>query len=209
MKHFIAVAVGAVAVFGLLIGGVTAHSRPVRFDPAPGSVLNSAPTAVTGWFNSDLRREDDSFIRVLDAEGNRVDVGDTELDPERRRMSVALASGLSEGRYLVHWSTHDDGDGEVFDACHYFFVGPAAADATLAEDLALDGGAECPASQAGVDLDADHDEDSDHDDDGAANDADHDDSDSDGVPVWTLIVTSAFGVLGLMTGAYALLRRRS
>ena len=202
MKQLIAGAVGAVAVFALLIGGATAHSRPVRFDPAPGAVLDSAPTMVTGWFNSDLRREDDSFIRVLDAEGNRVDVGDTELDPERRQMSATLAAGLGEGRYLVHWSTHDDGDGEVFSACHYFFVGQAAADAALAEDTAVDGGAECPASQASVDVDADHD-------DGAAEDADHDDSDGDGVPVWTLIVTSAIGVLGLMTGGCALLRRRA
>ena len=35
---------------------------------------------------------------------------------------------------------HGDGDGEVFSACRYFFVGQAAAEAASAADIALDGG---------------------------------------------------------------------
>ncbi len=58
----------ALAVFGsvILAGSVAAHSRPVRFDPAPGAVLDAAPAAITGWFTSDIRRAEESFIEVLD-----------------------------------------------------------------------------------------------------------------------------------------------
>ena len=48
---------------------------------------------------------------------------------------------------------HGDGDGEVFSACRYFFAGQAAAEAASAADIALDGGAECPATGAEHDAD--------------------------------------------------------
>ncbi len=121
-----------------------AHSRPVRFDPSPGAVLDAAPSTITGWFTSDIRSDENSFIQVLDGSGQRVDQGDTQLSTDRREMSVALQSGLGDGAYLVHWSTHDDADGEVFSGCHYIFVGQAAADAAASNSVALDGGADCP-----------------------------------------------------------------
>src|SRR3990172_11211306 len=109
--------------------GALAHSRPVSFSPAPGAVLEAAPAKVEGWFTSDIKRADESFIRVMDANGARVDAGQTSLSPDRRQMGVTLAGGLGPGRYLVHWSTHDDADGEVFAGCHAFFFGQAAATA--------------------------------------------------------------------------------
>jgi methionine-rich copper-binding protein CopC len=137
---------GALALMALMAAAqiATAHSRPVRFDPAPGAVLNSAPTEVSGWFTSDVRRDEHSFIRVLDAGGARVDAGAVALSSDRRQMSVGLSSGLGEGRYLVHWSTFDDEDGEVFEGCYTFFVGQAAAESAVANGDALDGGADCP-----------------------------------------------------------------
>ena len=126
--------------------GALAHSRPVSFSPAPGAVLEAAPAKVEGWFTSDIKRADESFIRVMDANGARVDAGQTSLSPDRRQMGVGLAGGLGPGRYLVHWSTHDDADGEVFAGCHVFFVGQAAADAAVSGGMALDGGADCPAA---------------------------------------------------------------
>ena len=73
------------ALLVLVTGGVAAtqvfaHSRPLRFDPAPGAVLQAAPASITGYFTSDIRRDPNwSFIHVEDAQGQRVDTGDTCL----------------------------------------------------------------------------------------------------------------------------------
>ena len=47
----------------------------VRFEPAPGAVLQAAPASVTGYFTSDIRRDPNwSFIQVTDAQGQRVEL---------------------------------------------------------------------------------------------------------------------------------------
>jgi methionine-rich copper-binding protein CopC len=125
---------------------VDAHSRPVRFDPDPGEVLSSAPSEVTGWFTSDIRRADESFVHVLDHDGAEVQTGEAQLSTDRRQMSTALQTGLAAGRYVVYWSTLDDADGEVFTGCYAFFVGQAAADEAVEHGEALDGGGDCPAT---------------------------------------------------------------
>jgi copper transport protein len=150
MRKFLLLPAFAVLAALASISIVQAHSRPVRFDPAPGAVLDSAPSEVTGWFTSDIRRADESFIQVLDHDGEEVQTGDVELSTDRRQMSVSLQSGLEDGHYLVYWSTFADADGEVFCGCHLFFVGQAAADHAAEEAIAVDGGAECPASGEGA-----------------------------------------------------------
>ncbi len=142
--------IAAFAVFGsvVLAGGVEAHSRPVRFDPSPGAVLDAVPAGVTGWFTSDIRRAEGSFIEVLDRDGANVAMGDIELSGDRRQMSVALQPDLGEGRYVVHWSTLDDADGEEFSDCFVFFVGQDAADEALQHGESLDAAAECPKGDA-------------------------------------------------------------
>ena len=79
----------ALALFAGVIGALvstglaSAHSRPVRFDPAPGAVLQASPAQVTGWFTSDIRRDPNwSFIQVKDAQGTRVDTGDSALSTD-------------------------------------------------------------------------------------------------------------------------------
>jgi methionine-rich copper-binding protein CopC len=121
-----------------------AHSRPIRFDPAPGNVLSAAPSQVTGWFTAALRNDPNwSFLRVTDAQGNRVDTGSITLSSDRRTMSIQLRPGLGEGRYLVTWRGYDDDDGAIFGDCYTFFVGQAAADAAVADKSRLDGGSGC------------------------------------------------------------------
>ena len=176
----------ALAVFGsvILAGSVAAHSRSVRFDPAPGAVLDAAPAAITGWFTSDIRRAEESFIEVLDQDGANVATDDVELSADRRQMSVALPSGLGEGRYVVYWSTLDDADGEVFSDCFAFFVGQDAADEALEHGESLDAAAECPKAdeEHAPNDDAEVESDSDHDGDG-------------GIPAWTLVLAIAGGVV--------------
>jgi copper transport protein len=180
----------------------SAHSRPIRFDPAPGAVLNTAPGQVTGWFTSDLRRDPNwSFLRVTGPDGQRVDSGETALASDRRQMTATLRPGLGPGRYIVTWRTWDDADGEIFGDCFTFFVGQAAADAALSENLRLDGGSACERIEAGTERgtpvpgqtpspDAE----------GEPGDGTEDRSDG-GLPAWSLILGVAGGLaVGLVGG---------
>jgi methionine-rich copper-binding protein CopC len=141
------VLVAALLVF--LTGGVAAtqvfaHSRPLRFDPAPGAVLQAAPASITGYFSSDIRRDPNwSFLQVTDAQGQRVDAGETTLSSDRLQMTTTLKSGLGPGSYLVTWRSWDDADGEIFGDCYVFYVGQAAADAGVTSKARLDGGSKC------------------------------------------------------------------
>src|SRR6478672_11917876 len=95
---------------GVAATQVFAHSRPLRFDPAPGAVLQAAPASITGWFGSDIRRDPNwSFLQVTDAQGQRVDMGETALSSDRLQMKATLKSGLGPGAYMVSWRTWDDG----------------------------------------------------------------------------------------------------
>jgi copper transport protein len=134
-------------VSGLLLATnlAFAHARPIRFDPAPGAVLDAAPSEITGWFSSPIRRESTSFLRVIDANGQNVEQGDLILSDDRRQMSIALQPGLGEGKYLVHWSALDEEDGHPVSDCFVFYVGQAAADAGFADFTLLNGGGDCPA----------------------------------------------------------------
>ena len=70
-------AVSAIAIVGV----VSAHSRPIRFEPSPGQVLTAAPATVSGWFTGELRRDPNwTFLHVTDTQGNRVDAGETQIE---------------------------------------------------------------------------------------------------------------------------------
>lgn len=126
-----------------------AHSRPVRFDPPPGAVLESAPAAITGWYTSPLRRDTNwTFMHVTDSKGTRVDTGEATLSSDRKQMSVMLQPNLPAGRYVVNHRGWDDEDGEIVGDCFTFFVGQAAADAAVQENFRLDGGADCDRFEA-------------------------------------------------------------
>jgi methionine-rich copper-binding protein CopC len=179
-----------------------AHSRPIRFDPAPGAVLTAAPAQVTGWFTSDLRRDPNwNFIRVTGPTGQRVDAGEPILSSDRLSMSVNLQPGLGPGRYLVTWRTWDDADGEIFGDCFTFFVGQEAANAAVAEKYRLDGGSQCER----IEYDATNGtpvpgqtpvpEAENHQDGDATND------DSGGLPGWALVLGIGGGLaVGLVAG---------
>lgn len=137
-------ALGALIALVVGVQAVAAHSRPIRFTPAPGAVLETAPTSIQSWFTSDIRNVDDSFIRVFDSANKRVDTGSIRLTTDRRQMSINLQSDLPGGSYLVYWSTFDDADDEVFAGCYIFFVGQAAANAAAAAGNPMDGGERCP-----------------------------------------------------------------
>jgi methionine-rich copper-binding protein CopC len=191
-----------------MVAVVSAHSRPIRFDPSPGQVLAQAPAQVSGWFTAELRRDPNwTFLHVTDAQGNRVDAGDAQLSSDRRQMTVALKTGLGPGKYQVTWRGFDDEDGAIFGDCYVFYVGQAAADQGFQDFQRIDGGGtrEC----ARIDVEAangtpvaggtpqatapagnGNNEDGEEDGSEAG-------KDSDGVPAWTLVLA---GVLGLVVG---------
>jgi methionine-rich copper-binding protein CopC len=185
MRRLLGVLLALIVVQALppFSGTAVAHSRPVRFDPAPGVILTAAPSQLTGWFSSDIRRVPDSFLHVLDATGQRVDMGEVQLSSDRKQMSVALRSGLAPGRYLVNWSANDDGDGHTLAGCYVFFVGETAANAAVSAGDPLDGGSRCPTVVE---------EDDEPTEDAGAEGAQSEDGDDGGVPVWAL----ALGVVG-------------
>jgi methionine-rich copper-binding protein CopC len=188
-RAVLAAGVGA-AVFLALLSSALAHSRPVRFDPNPGQILERPPSEVQGWFSNDIRRADASFIRVLDEGGERVDAGAVTLSPDRRLMSVQLRPALPAGRYIVYWSTLDDDDGDTVAGCYVFFVGSAAAEAAVRGGLPLDAGSRCPAIG------------------GEEQEAVGEQEDSDGgVPVWGLVLGIAAGAVVGAAGGRLLARR--
>ncbi len=201
-------ALGAVAIAGV----VSAHSRPIRFEPSPGQVLTAAPISVSGWFTGELRRDPNwTFLHVTDAQGNRVDAGETQISSDRLQMTVPLKSALGPGRYLVTWRGFDDEDGAIFGDCYVFYVGQAAADQALVDRQRIDGGGtrECAriefeaangtpvaggTPQGTVTAETGHD---DGDDDGDAETAEESDDDADGLPAWTVVLAA---VVGLVAG---------
>lgn len=206
MRKLILAAVGAITVLAVMAVGALAHSRPIRFDPAPGAVLSAAPAQITGWFTSDLRRDPNwTFIHVTNAAGERVDTGDAVLSADRREITVDLQSGLPDGRYLVTWRNYDDADGHILGDCYVFYVGQAAADAGLVDKTRIDGGGDCeradisareatPAPGASlVETET------------PASSADGDSSGSD-VPLWLLVIGVAGGVAVGLVGSRFLIK---
>lgn len=141
--------VGAVVALALMAGllptGVAlGHAEPERFDPAPGSVLDEVPARVDAWFTQEVRRTDETFLRVLDDGGEVVSQDSVLDDADRRHMYADLQPGLGPGRYLVAYQTFSDEDGEVSGACFLFFVGQEAADRAHEEKKEVSAAEDCP-----------------------------------------------------------------
>ena len=203
MKRLIFSFTLAAGVIAVLAATAFAHSRPIRFDPAPGAVLSTAPVQVHGWFTAELRRDPNwTFLQVTDAQGTRVDTGDTELSSDRHQLSVNLQPGLGEGAYTVTWRGFDDEDGAILGDCYVFFVGQEAADQAIADRSRLDGGGTCqridfdatdgtpvpgqtPAAGGGHGGSSG----------GSEASGSDDNNDSSGVPIWALVLGVVGGIV--------------
>ncbi|WP_199881052.1 copper resistance CopC/CopD family protein [Streptomyces kebangsaanensis] len=96
---------GAVLVL-LLLGGAApafAHADLREADPADGTVLKSAPRAITLAYSESVALLDDSF-RLFDPEGRRVRTGQPRHAPGRSDTAqVTFPDGLGEGTFTVAW----------------------------------------------------------------------------------------------------------
>jgi len=111
---------GAWAV--LAVGGATpalAHATVAGSDPAESSRLQAAPSKVTVTFSEDVG-VGAGFLKVVDGKGNTVSTG--AATSNGRDVSVALASGLGDGSYIVSYRI-TSADSHPIDGAFAFVVG--------------------------------------------------------------------------------------
>ena len=100
--HRIAIAIFAATALLASTGVVIAHSFPKTAEPAAGSTVPSAPTAVVIHFTEALEPQFSS-LQVFDAQGHRVDQKDAHVAPhDAKRFGVELKP-LTPGTYKVVW----------------------------------------------------------------------------------------------------------
>ena len=101
----------------------SAHANLADADPAPNSVLESAPSKITIWFTEPLEPSFSS-IEVLDSQGSRVDNDDSAVDSANPTvMSVTVADDLPNGTYTVAWRNLSTVDGHTIRGTFFYSVG--------------------------------------------------------------------------------------
>ncbi|GGQ71924.1 transport integral membrane protein [Kitasatospora griseola] len=117
-----------VAALALVLGGATAasaHATLESADPAQGSVVPTAPAAVTLSFSEGVSLSADS-VRVLDPRGAAVDDGRPEhVDGKAATARVALRQGLGNGTYTVAWRAVSE-DSHPIGGAFTFSIGAAS-----------------------------------------------------------------------------------
>jgi methionine-rich copper-binding protein CopC len=125
---------GAVALaLGLLVASTSsafAHARYDRSEPPAGSTIDGQPFVLTAYFTQELTSK--STMRVLDANGVQIDLGDGHVDlndPDRKIMYVTLPE-LPVGVYTVEYSAESAEDGHAEPGTFAFGVGMTPPSAT-------------------------------------------------------------------------------
>jgi methionine-rich copper-binding protein CopC len=129
---------GVVLALSLLVtssSNAFAHARYDRSEPAAGSALDGSPFVLRAWFTQELTSK--STIRVVDANGTQVDLGDGGVDlddPDRKTMTISVPE-LPVGVYTVEFTTVSAEDGDAEPGSIAFGVGmaPPSADETTTE----------------------------------------------------------------------------
>lgn len=85
-----------------LAAGAAAHGMLERSEPRDGSTLRHAPPQVRLLFSSVIEPAY-SRVEVLDAEGRRVDLGDSAVDAANRSLLRVSLPALPPGRYRIVW----------------------------------------------------------------------------------------------------------
>lgn len=129
---------------GVLLGAVTlalwpamalAHAVLLRATPSSSQTLAQAPAQVQLLFSEPL---DPVFsgVQVLNADGQRVDSGDSGLDPsDDRLLRVSLSPGLPNGVYTVVWRSLSAIDVHPDQGQYPLFVGVPVVQQNVASGL--------------------------------------------------------------------------
>ncbi|MPZ98515.1 MAG: c-type cytochrome [Dehalococcoidia bacterium] len=131
----------AAALLGALIssaGPVSAHANVVGSTPTANSVLQLSPRQVEITFSEPLA-SDFSRVDVLNSTGDRIDLGDSVVDPaDPTRMTVSLPA-LEPDTYTVAWRNLSTVDGHSLQGSFVFFyrVEPTATTPDIADPPVL------------------------------------------------------------------------
>ncbi|MDQ0582002.1 copper resistance CopC/CopD family protein [Streptomyces rishiriensis] len=135
---------GTVLVLLLLGGGpASAHAALRGADPADGSVVKTAPGAITLTFTESVGLLDDSF-RVFDPDNRRVDTGEAgHADGRADTARIKLPAKLGTGTFTVAWRVVSE-DSHPIAGAFTFSVGtpsatPPALPSTSVENPATGG----------------------------------------------------------------------
>ena len=121
MTRFAAIVL-LLAILALAPARASAHANLAESDPVANSILDTPPERVVIRFTEPLEAAL-SEIRVLDSRGERVDMGDSALDPnDSSVMSVSLGT-LDDGAYTVAWRNVSTVDGHSVRGAFLFSVG--------------------------------------------------------------------------------------
>ena len=125
-----AVLVAVMLLIGIQTTPSYAHARYERSDPAANGQVDGTPFVLKTWFNQELMSA--STIKVVDAAGTQVDLGDGRVDlddPDRKLMLVSLPE-LPPGVYTVAWASLSAEDGDWADGTFTFGIGMTPPTAT-------------------------------------------------------------------------------
>lgn len=114
----------ALALLSLAPERAAAHARPQRAEPPMEGVAADPPPRLVVWFSEGVRNAG-SGLQVMDSAGNRVDLGDAQVDltdPDRKVMWVSLQP-LADGVYTVRWQSHSADDDHEADGTFRFGIG--------------------------------------------------------------------------------------
>ena len=120
MTRFVAIAL-LLAVFALAPARVSAHANLAESDPAANSVLDSPPERIVIRFTEPLEPAL-SEIRVLDSQGQQVDLGDSALSPDDSTVMSVSVGTVGDGAYTVAWRNVSTVDGHSVRGAFLFSV---------------------------------------------------------------------------------------
>ncbi|MBI5876795.1 MAG: copper resistance protein CopC [Chloroflexi bacterium] len=116
----------ALALLAATVAVASAHASLVRADPAPNSIVTTAPRLFTLWFDEDLDTQF-STVSLLDSGQNRMDLGAVSFSADRRQMLIEARPNLPPGAYTVSWRALSAADGHSTRGVYAVFVGAASA----------------------------------------------------------------------------------
>ena len=90
----------AILLVGATVAG--AHAFLERADPRVGSTVRASPVQVRLWFTERLEPAFSS-VQVVNESGQRVDRGDSQVDPSAPKQLWISLSPLLPGTYKVIW----------------------------------------------------------------------------------------------------------
>lgn len=102
-----------------------AHANPLRMEPPPNSVLDTAPTEIRIWFSEPLEPSF-SKINLRDKDGNILNTSATQIDPNDPSQMSMSPGKLTHGLYTVVWRVLSVADGHPTLGSYPIVIGDAS-----------------------------------------------------------------------------------